>query len=281
MNILGKQIKCIAFDLDHTIVNSDGSISEATRKMIAEAITEGIAVIPVSGRAYATFPEAIRQMQGISYVVTSNGAAVYDRRTDERIHGVALEAEDVHKILEYLSPLFEDKQITYEAFVDGVAYAGKDYVENPTLFGVPEQNVSYVKSTRNPQDDILDFMLQHSGKLDSLDVVVDDPGLYQKVEKEILEITKQVYTTRAVSYRLEISHKNSGKAAGLRYVLDLLGIREEETIAFGDGDNDAEMLALAGVGVAMENATAACKASADTVCGSCEADGVAIYLQRF
>lgn len=281
MNILGKQIKCIAFDLDHTIVNSDGSISEATRRMISEAIAKGIAVIPVSGRAYDTFPEAIRQMQGISYVVTSNGAAVYDQRADERIYGVALEAEDVHKILEYLSPLFEDKQITYEAFVDGIAYAGKDYVEDPIQFGVPDKNVSYVKNTRNPKEDILKFMLQHMEELDSLDVVVDNSLLYQKIEEEILKITDQVYTTRAVSYRLEISHKNSGKASGLRYVLDLLGIREEETIAFGDGDNDAEMLALAGIGVAMENATARCKASADAVCGSCEADGVAVYLQKF
>ena len=281
MNILGKQIKCIAFDLDHTIVNSDGSISEATRRMISEAIAKGIVVIPVSGRAYDTFPEAIRQMLGITYVVTSNGAAVYDQRTDERIHGVTLEAEDVHKILEYLSPLFEDKQITYEAFVDGIAYAGKNYVEDPMQFGVPDKNVSYVKNTRNPKEDILKFMLQHIGELDSLDVVVDNPLQYQKIEEEILKITNQVYTTRAVSYRLEISHKNSGKASGLRYVLDLLGIREEETIAFGDGDNDAEMLALAGIGVAMENATAICKASADTVCGSCEADGVASYLQRY
>ena len=91
---------------------------------------------------------------------------------------------------------------------------------------------------------------------------------------------KAVYTTSAVSYRLEISHKNSGKATGLAYVLDLLGIMPGETVAFGDGDNDAEMLEFAGLGVAMENATENCKAAADTVCGCCENDGVAKFLRE-
>ena len=50
MNLAGKNIKCIAFDLDHTVINSDGTMSDATRTVIEQALAEGIEIVPVSGR---------------------------------------------------------------------------------------------------------------------------------------------------------------------------------------------------------------------------------------
>ena len=281
MNLAGKNIKCIAFDLDYTVINSDGTMSDATRTVIEQAIAEGIEIVPVSGRAFATFPESIGQIKGISYAVTSNGAAIYNKKTGERIHGVAIEYADLHSILDAFADYFHNGQITYEAFVDGVAYGGREYVEHPEAFGVPERNVAYVQSTRKPVDDIIAFLSEHEEELDSLDIVAADTALYQKIEEQIPLVTKSVYTTSAVSYRLEISHKNSGKATGLAYVLKLRDISPEETVAFGDGDNDAEMLEFAGLGVAMENATENCKAAADIVCDCCKNDGVARFLYGF
>ena len=115
MNLARKNIKCIAFDLDHTVINSDGTMSDATRTAIEKAITDGIEIVPVSGRAFATFPESIGQIEGISYAVTSNGAAIYNKKTGERIHGVAIESEDLHSILDAFAPYFEKAQIAYEA----------------------------------------------------------------------------------------------------------------------------------------------------------------------
>ena len=230
MNLAGKNIKCIAFDLDHTVINSDGTMSDATRTVIEQAIAEGIEIVPVSGRAFATFPESIGQIKGISYAVTSNGAAIYNKKTGERIHGVAIEYADLHSILDAFAHYFHNGQITYEAFVDGVAYGGREYVEHPEAFGVPERNVAYVQSTRKPVDDIIAFLSEHEEELDSLDIVAADTALYQKIEEQIPLVTKSVYTTSAVSYRLEISHKNSGKATGLAYVLICLTLRQRKPL---------------------------------------------------
>ncbi len=281
MNLAGKNIKCIAFDLDHTVINSDGTMSDVTRTVIEQAIADGIAIVPVSGRAFATFPENICRLEGILYAVTSNGAAIYNKKTGARIHGVAIDSVDLHSILEAFEPYYQNGQIAYEAFVDGVAYGDSKYVKNPSAFGVPQGNVSYVQSTRKPVDDIVRFMVEHEDDLDSLDIVAADPVLYRAIESQIPLVADQVYTTSAVPYRLEISHKNSGKETGLAYVLKLLEIAPEETVAFGDGDNDADMLAFAGLGVAMENATESCKASADIICDSCENNGVAKFLCEF
>ena len=76
MNLAGKNIKCIAFDLDHTVINSDGTMSDATRTVIEQAIAEGIEIVPVSGRAFATFPESIGQIKGIVIIVKGGRAGL-------------------------------------------------------------------------------------------------------------------------------------------------------------------------------------------------------------
>ena len=63
--------------------------------------------------------------------------------------------------------------------------------------------------------------------------------------------------------------------------LERLGFSQSETAAFGDGDNDVEMLSFAGTGIAMENATPACLGAADFVTKSNREDGVAWGMERF
>ena len=79
---------------------------------------------------------------------------------------------------------------------------------------------------------------------------------------------------------LEVVPKGVDKASGLRELAGLLGIRMEAVMAFGDYDNDATMLAAAGLGVAVENASPAAIDSADMVVGSCDENGPAVFLDR-
>ena len=75
--------------------------------------------------------------------------------------------------------------------MDGVAYGGREYVEHPEAFGVPERNVAYVQSTRKPVDDIIAFLSEHEEELDSLDIVAADTALYRKIEEQIAELEKK------------------------------------------------------------------------------------------
>lgn len=275
------KIKCIAFDLDDTMLNSDKTLSDRTTAALTAALEKGIAVIPVSGRSYATLPACIREITGISHAVTSNGAAIYNFKTDDRIHEWLLEPKDVRSIMRSVGNFFLEGQITYEAFVDGVAYASTDYVMQPTKFGVPANAVSYVRQTRHPNRFIIDFIFDNAKKMDSLDLILKDAGLYRMIENTIKRTTDNVYITSSVPYRMEISSKESGKASGLKYALDLLGISPEETLAFGDGDNDAEMIKTAGIGVAMKNATERCKENADFVTEyTNNEDGAADFIEK-
>ena len=98
--------------------------------------------------------------------------------------------------------------------------------------------------------------------------------------KTLRENVKDVYITSSVTQLLEISHRDSGKEAGIRFLLEYLGLKREGLAAFGDGDNDREMLSYAQVGIAMENGSLECKKAADWIAPSNENDGVAWGIEK-
>ncbi|MCD7981662.1 MAG: HAD-IIB family hydrolase [Clostridiales bacterium] len=280
MQVDFSKIRCIAFDLDDTILNAGRELSERTADVLRRAAESGIALVPVSGRPFGSYPACIRELDGISCAVTSNGAAVYDMRSGERIHQWLMKPADVRAIMRSVGNYFLEGQITYEAFVDGVAYASADYVGNPARFGVPQSAVPYIQQTRRPNRFIIDFIFEHAKEMDSLDIVLKEPGMYRMIENTIRRSVDHIHITSAVPYRMEISDGDSGKAAGLAWVLDRLQIRPEETIALGDGENDAEMLAFAGCGVALKNAAEACRDRADYITERiADEDGAAEFLE--
>ncbi len=281
MNTDFSNIKCIAFDLDNTVVNGGADLSERTRAALAAAQEKGIALLPVSGRAYSSLPDWIREMEGISYAVTSNGAAIYEMRSGTRVMQWLMSAGSVRSIMKSAGSFFLEGQISYEAFIDGTAYAAEDYIDHPTIYGIPQSAASYIRETRRPVRFIIDFIFEHAGELDSLDLILKDPYLYGMVESTIRRGTEDIYITSSLPYRMEISNPDSGKAPGMNYVLELLSVSPEETLAFGDGDSDAAMLAAAGFGVALKNATDSCRAGADFVTDlAADEDGVAEFLEK-
>lgn len=279
-HILNQKIKCIALDLDRTTLRTDGSLSERTKRTLEQAAQRGIEVVVVSGRPFDSLPESVLGIKGIRYAATSNGAAVYEIKNKRRLHGWTIAPEEVERILSCMENFFEKAVITYEVFVDGIAYAAEDYVASPMKYGIPARAVEYIRTTRKPVADILAFVNRHSEELDSMDIILKDHRMYRILEQELKTQIKHIYLTSSVEYRMEISHEDAGKASGLEYLLNLLNIRREETAAFGDGDNDADMLRFAGIGVAMKNATPLCIASADITGSSNDEDGVAEIIEE-
>lgn len=79
---------------------------------------------------------------------------------------------------------------------------------------------------------------------------------------------------------LDVVQPGVSKVTGIRVLMDAFGIDASEVMAFGDAGNDAEMLRLAGVGVAMGNASDELKSIADLVCDPCEEQGVLKVLEE-
>jgi hypothetical protein len=89
----------------------------------------------------------------------------------------------------------------------------------------------------------------------------------------------RLYISKSLPYFLEFAAPGVTKGAGLEFLAQRMGFTRAETVAFGDGENDVELLQWAGYGVAVENAHARVKSVADWVCPSAEEEGVAGVLE--
>lgn len=270
-------IKCIALDLDRTTLNANGHLSDGNYKALCHAIKQGVHIVIASGRSFHTLPQDVLDVPGIEYAITSNGAAIYHIPSKTCLHEYKMTPASIEKILE-ISKKYE---VALEVFIDGTAYALKDYVEDPVAFGTTVQAIPYVQSTRNPVADIVSFIREHIDRIDSMDIVVSGEAQKQIIWKELSLASDEIYITSSVSQLIEISHKNAGKHSGLRFIREYLHLDRAETAAFGDGDNDIDLLKEAGIGIAMENASPKCKAAATYITKHHDNDGVAYGIAEF
>lgn len=270
-------IRCIALDMDRTTLNDAGRLSEENRRALERAIGKGVHIVIASGRTFTSLPEDVVALPGIEYAITSNGAAVYHIPSGQCLHRYLLTPQSVEQVME----LTAGEDVTYEAFVEGQAYADQIYIEDPAAYGADALAVEYVQRTRRSEPDITAFLLAHIRELDGMDIVVrnqaDKARLWQKLEHAVPDL----YVTSSIARLLELAHRDAGKHSGLRFVLDQMGLSRQEAAAFGDGDNDAQMLAYAGVGIAVANASPACLAAADIVTKPNSEDGVAYAIAHF
>lgn len=268
-------IKCIALDLDGTTLNKEGKLSPGNRSALEYAISRGVEVMIASGRPLVALPKDVCAVEGIRYAVTANGASIWHLPTGECLRKFYLAPESVEEVIR----LTEETGATLEVFVDGVAHADAAYVRDPAAFGAPEQAVPYVQSTRTAEDDIVAYIRRHVDELENMDVIVSNSEKKKELWDKLSKV-KDLYVTSSVPRLLELSYKDSGKHGGIRYVRNMLGLRAEEVAAFGDADNDIEMLTEAGVGVAMANGTPRCLAAADYVTGHHDEDGLADAIYK-
>ena len=268
------EIRCIALDLDGTTLNSKGQLSERNRKAIERALEHHIQVIIASGRPLASLPEEVARIPGIRYAVTSNGAAVCDLDSGKTLKEYQLTGKSVEEILALTSGM----DVAYEVLKGGIPYAESSYVEDPVRYGASAMAVPYIQRTRRPVEDIQGFIRAHRDELDCMDVVIREgkEELWKRIESEVAD----VYVTSSVPQLLEISYKEAGKAAAVGFLLDRLDLGWQNLAAFGDGDNDRELLKAAGIGIAVANAVPGCRKDADKVTCSNDEDGVGIELER-
>ena len=113
-----------------------------------------------------------------------------------------------------------------------------------------------------------------------MNIILGDQDIRKNIIEEISSKTSDVYITSASPVMLEFSYKDCGKASGLKFLSDYLGVDRDLVAAFGDADNDIDMIKFAGIGVAMANANEALKSKADYITLSNDEDGVAYALKN-
>lgn len=267
--------KCIFSDIDRTLLNSSGQLSGETGNAIKKISDMGIPFILATGRAFNSLPAALTKLSCIRYCITSNGVALYDIQEKKPLFRTLLPKGFVSDFFDLCET---EGLIALEIYIDGQAYTCRKFFEDPARFN--QQRVEYVQSTRKPVEDLKAFALSKDGELDGVTIISPKGRLNELLEKATKRFGNEVYITSSDELYIEMSNKECGKQNALIKTCEYLGIKPEDAVAFGDNNNDSDMLKAAGLGICVANGTPECKTAAGMLTESNDDDGVAKALYR-
>jgi len=113
-------------------------------------------------------------------------------------------------------------------------------------------------------------------------VAVLDPALVPALRTRLEEsFGGRLFVTTSLPHFLELGHPDVSKGTGLAFVTGLLGLDPARVVAFGDGENDLDLLRTAGYGVAVDGSHPALLAEADSTCHGPEREGVAAVMDAY
>lgn len=271
-----REIKLVALDLDGTTLNDEGDISARTKAAFRKAMDRGVHIVICTGRTFQSLPSQLFDIEGLEYIVTSNGAKITRLADRKMVYENNVGADAVMQIAEILRPT----GYSLEVFVDGGAYIAKEEYEEYETIGSTYRDIGYVLRTRNPIPNFFDFIYEHRAAIENINISfprMEDRELLM----EMLKPVKDVTLTSSFVHNIEVGGATTSKAEALRYLMGEFGLSASQLMAVGDSPNDLEMIKLAGVGVTMENASAEMKAHADYLTDTNNDDGVAKAIERF
>lgn len=254
------KIKMIGFDLDGTLLTDQKELGEYTVQILKRAVEEGIVILPITGRPLCGLPEEVTGLTGLRYAITANGARILDLKNAAVLKEQLVSVETAEKILDILGNYDSLREIYY----DGTGYAEREKLEQIDHFFEEGPMAEYVRSTRQPVENLMDKFRKESREVDKVQGVFADLGEREAALDEIRKL-EGVTITGALHNNIEVNAAGVDKGNALLWLAQYLGIAPEETMAFGDGNNDITLLEKAGTGVAMKNGIEEVKHAADRI----------------
>ena len=270
-----KNIRLVASDLDGTLLNKNKEITPRLFEALEKLDELGIYFVPSTGRPFGTVPKAIKELPFLKYVITSNGATIYDATEQKNIIENYLTPEAVDAVIEVAKEL----PIITEYFIEGKAFIAKAVYDDLSPFDLTESHEFYIKNSRTPVEDFWNEMKRNNTVLENINLVFKDMELRKEVWDR-LKALGLASVTAATTKNIEITSLYATKAQALEKLCEVLGFSRENVLAMGDGDNDMPMIQFAGIGVAMANGEEHIKQAADIIADDCNDFGAAKILEQ-
>ncbi len=269
------EIKLIALDLDGTLLNSAKELTPRNRAALEAAVGAGIEIVPSTGRFYLGMPECIRSLPFVRYVISINGAEIYDVRAGRSLFSAAIPLAEALEVLSYLDTL----PVIYDCYAGDWGYMTARMQERAEAYISYPPSLTMVKELRDPVPELKAYLREGKISPQKLQLFTRDIPFRDALLHELAERFPRLSITASLPNNLEINAPEAGKDRALLTLAARLGVLPEETMAFGDGLNDVDMLRASGVGVAMGNAHPEVKRAADRIAEDCDCDGVAKIIE--
>ena len=284
----------VAIDLDGTLLNSYGVVTDRTKQTIKKCIDKGIEIVLASGRPNDSIEAIAKEIGAEHYFIAGNGALVYDIKKEEVIYEKYMPKEKVLEIIK----LCEQNSISYNVYTDktilatslkyNVLYYHKENLKKEeskkTHINIVDDMYSYVKQMQEEKflkiticdtnSNVFNAIIRKMKQIEGIDIL-EVSHMSRKIIKQGTEEVPIEY------YYTEISLQEVDKYNALQFLQKKLNIKNEETIAIGDNMNDKKMIQKAGMGIAMKQSCPAVIEIADYVTEGNNEDGVAKALEKF
>ncbi len=286
--------KLVAIDLDGTMLDSYGMVSEETKKTIKKIEEQGVNVIIASGRPIDSIKSIANEIDSKKYFISGNGAIIYDMEKDKIIYEKCMTKEKVLEIIKICEEnsiaynVYTEKEILSTALKYNVLYYHKENLKKEeskkTKITIVKDMYEYVKNKENANflkitvcdetKSVFNSIIRKFKEIKDIEVL-DVSHMSRKTIRQGTEDFSIEY------FYTEISRNNVDKWYAIQYLMEKLNIKQEEVMAIGDNINDKMMIENAGLGIAMGQSTPVVKDVANDIAPSNTEDGVAKILQKY
>lgn len=267
--------RLVALDLDGTLLDSQLQIRNETIEALNQARAQGVLAMIVTGRHHVAAYPYWRQLGLELPAICCNGAYLYDYRARQPLANDPLTRQEARELLKLVrkhgiySMVYDKNFMAYETIN---RHLQAILTWSATL---PEEVRPHIEHVQSYEQ-----LVESAETIWKFTAACDD---FTAISAFVSEIEQSLGLSCVWSgqNRLDIGHAGNSKGHRLAGWIAEQGIAREEVIAFGDEQNDMEMLRMAGMGVAMGNSGQMIQACADWVTGGNDSNGIADALQRF
>lgn len=264
-----KQIKIIMADVDGTLLCSDGYVTPKTVAAIQKARSKGILFGLSTGRDTTSCRNLLEKWEIaglVDVIVGMGGGEIDDLVLGIQKSSYPLDGGLIRQIIRH----YEDMDVNFCIPKDGVllGYREDKYIQMLSEADqLPYKIVDFSELLQLPQ-----------GKL----IIICSPDYMPRVVEHSKTFSNSSYKCaclKTASVLFEYMDPRVSKTSGLKEVMQMHGWTLENLLAFGDADNDEDMVKNAGIGVAMENGSTKTKSAADYITADNDHGGIALFLE--
>ena len=286
--------KLVAVDLDGTLLNQYGEVTENSKRVIKNVTRKGTQVVIASGRSIDSIKNISKEIGASKYIIAGNGAVVYDTKEEKILFENYIpfdKALNIIKICEENSifyNVYTNKTIVTSSLRYNVLYYYKENLKKEdnkkTNITIVDSIPEYIKNMQDEKimkificdstESVFNSIMKKFGEIPNVETLDVSHMSRKVIKKGTTEIPIEYYYT-------EISMKNVDKWNAIEFLINKLEINKDEVIAIGDNMNDKKMIEEAGFGITMEGSTPTVTEVADYITSDNSNEGVARALEKF
>lgn len=267
-------VKLIALDLDGTLLESNHMrVSKENISAIQTASKNGAKIVISTGRPFSLINDIATSLNVVDYIISSNGARIQNSKLED-IYSDAISPNDWSPIYDFLI----EKNVIFDIYIKGNGYIDDNFKDR--YFSLRPFN-EYHENLMKIHKFMFDIKERFSNNdVEKINIFSKDLEEKKGVMQSILK--KEVFSIAdGLDTNFEITKLGVSKGKALSHLCKTLNIDSENVMAFGDGDNDCEMLEFAGYSIAMGNGIDKVKKIAKYTTDTSENHGVAKGIEKY